>query len=233
MKEEEKSKIEKGMITSLPKKKKSTGRESLTKAMQFDIDKVPEGQDMLHSFPMLGELKSFKAYPGTLRGELSRDMVVKYVVLMYSVDTILNQRPPLEVSAKKMKSATIAGFQRGKNGDFSKQVVDKLFRLKSDYVVDMILEFLKLQNNAVWTIICANEQMFYENIRILFDAVEDDKDKDVITAVKNKNFIRGYCDDIVEGLDNRYKEFFLDNDDVKKKVVNKARYTLENLAKGA
>jgi hypothetical protein len=205
---------------------------SPTKDMVFDVMSVPKGQDVIFNMPELGNIESFKMYPGTPGGELNRDLVVKYVVILYSQDSILNKRIRVELEERKYKAADLAGFERNKKGEFHPNIISKLFNLESDYIVRMIVDFLIIQNNILWTEICTTEQEYAENLRLRFEAIEEDKDKDKYTAAKTKGAVRELCKGILKDLDEYYSRFFKDNDDVKNKHKKAQRMTLEQLAKG-
>lgn len=232
------------------KEKKPKKSESLTAKMAFDVDSVSDNKDILTEMPKLKEFSSFKGYSGSMGGGMNRNRVIKYIVLMYSHDTVLNQRPPLELNDRKLRAAEIAGFEREKSGKFRKIIVDQLFHLitpkkdddESDVkkikyshsILDMVFEYLKAQKSHIWTEICTQEQELDEYIRLRLQPVSDDKDKDTLIALEKKDKLRASCKAMLKDLANYYKDFFADHDDVAESVKEEKKYyTMETLAKDA
>ena len=206
--------------------------DSITKGMRFDVAAIKEGEDVLFNIPELKRIESWNNYPGTPGGELNKDMVVRYMIYMYSVDSILvKKNPPLALSERKMRAAELAGFERDKKGKFNHNIEFKLFDTCSEWVVDMIVDYLIFQKHHVWTEICTTEQEYAEYIKLRFAPVEDEKDKDTLLAAEKKNKLRDSCKSMIKDLESYYIEFFKDNSDVKSKADKAVRTTLENLAK--
>jgi hypothetical protein len=222
-------KLNKNIYENISTKKKAP-KVSPTESMKYDVCAITG--DVLNAIPTLDSMSSFKAYPGSTRGELNRDSVVKYVVLMYSQDSILNQKPPIDLPERKLKAAELAGFERGSSGSFRKSIVDKLFNLKSNYVLDMVFDYLKHQNNHIWTEICTNEQELDEYTRRRLTPVSDEKDKDEMAALEKKDKFRASCKAIIKDLDEYYSRFFQDHEDVKEKVKSEKKfYKIEDYAR--
>lgn len=208
--------------------------ESRTKSMVFDVDAIDNSQAILSEYSKLQDVRGFVEYPGTVNGELNKDMVIKYVVLLYSTDSILNQRPPLELRQRKLKAADIVGFDRDKKGNFKEEVVEKLFNLKSSYIIEAVFDYLMFQNTHLWTSICSTEQALMESNKIIMTPVSDEKDKDNVSSMKSKLQLIPINTDTKKLLDNLYKDFFMDNEDVKQKVKTEQKYfRIEDLAKEA
>lgn len=207
--------------------------ESLSKNMRFDVLSIPKGGNVLHKFKDLERIQSFKNYPGTTGGELNQDLVIKYVVLLYSTDSFLNGRPIIALNERKMIAADESGFVRNKNNEFNENVTTKLFELRSTYVFDMIMEFLAFQNNSLWISICSTEQALIESNKIIMQPVQDDKDKDNVASMKNKLQLIPINADTEKILKSLYHDFFNDNTDVKEGYIQKGKTTLESLARPA
>jgi hypothetical protein len=146
----------------------------------------------------------------------------------------LNQRPPIELPERKMRAAELAGFERGKSGSFRKNVIDHLFNLENDQILDMVFDYLKHQNNHIWTEIQTTEQSLDEYTKLRLSPVSDDKDKDTLTAAEKKEKLRTFCNAMIKDLKDYYEEFFKDHDDVKESVAAEKKYfRVEDFAKDA
>jgi hypothetical protein len=207
--------------------------DSPSKNMRFDVCSVEEGQDVLHHISELRRIESFAEYPGTPGGELNRDLVVKYVVILYSLDSFLNVKPVTVLEERKLMAADAAGFKRNKNNDFDVEIQEKLFNLRSLHVLNMIVDFLKFQNRYLWTSIVSTEQALYESTKIIMTPVSDDKDKDNVTSMKSKLQLIPLNQETKKTLDALYHEFFTDNTDVKELHDVKDKATLEKRARPA
>jgi hypothetical protein len=207
--------------------------DSPTKNMRFDVLSVDEGQNVLYNLPDLKRLDSFVEYPGSPGGELNQDKVIKYVVLLYSEDSILNKRPAIDLPDRKLMAAEYAGFERNKNGEFEVDVVEKLFNLNSFETLRMIHEFLIFQKKHLWTEICTLEQEYDEFIRLRLEPVSDEKDNQTLAAAERKGKLRKDCKDIRTELISLYKEFFTDNSDVQELHHVKDKVSLEKRARKA
>lgn len=207
--------------------------DSPSKNMRFDVCAVEEGQDVLHHVPELRRIQSFLDYPGTPGGELNRDNVIKYIVILYSEDSFLNVKPATALEERKLMAADAAGFERNKKNEFNTDVVEKLFNLRSIHVVQVAVDYLIFQKKHLWTEITTTEQEYEEFIRLRMDPVSSDSDKDTLMAAEKKDKLRTSCKSMRKDLDSLYHEFFTDNTDLKEvhDVTDKA--TLERRARPA
>lgn len=206
---------------------------SPTQSMRFDVLSVPQGQNVLHNFPDLKRIESFVEYPGSQGGELNQDLTIKYVVLLYSEDSILNKKPAIELSERKLMAAEYAGFERDKRNEFNAEVTQKLFNINSRYVLSMIVDYLIFQKKHLWTEIVTLEQEYEEYIRLRMDPVSAEHDKDTLMAAEKKDKLRAACKGMRKDLDHFYKEFFTDNSDVKDLHNQEDKVTLEKMARKA
>jgi hypothetical protein len=96
----------------------------------------------------------------------------------------------------------------------------------------MIFDYLKHQNNHVWTEICTTEQELDEYTRLRLNPVADEKDKDTLTAAEKKDKLRNFCKAMIKDLEEYYNKFFQDHEDVKQKVKSEKKfYKIEDYAR--
>jgi len=223
----------------------TTKKESRTKSMQFDVDSVPDGEDIISRMKELEEIKAFTSYKGTLGGGIDRNKTVKYVVLMYSHDSIFNKKPAYEVSERQMRSADLAGFPRNRNGEFDDKVIEKLFYLQDEEILNMIVEYLYYQRKPIWREIVTCEQELQEFTRLRMKPVDNVvikrgktetsqstvSDKDIIAGAEKKDKLWKGCQDRVKYLKECYAEFFMDDAGLRNKIETAKPTSLESLAK--
>lgn len=201
--------------------------------MRFDICSIEDKKNVLYNFPELKEIESFRDYPGAAGGELNQDMVVKYVVILYSEDSFLNTRPAKELGDRKLMAAEAAGFPRNKQNEFEEDVTTKLFNLSSFEVLRMAVDYLIFQKKHLWTEIVTTEQEYEEYIRLRLDPVSSEHDKDTLMAADKKSKLRSDCKMMLKDLKVMYKEMFTDNSDVEELHDIKDKATLERRARKA
>lgn len=156
------------------------------------------------------------------------DKMVRYVILMYDVSSPLRQHYP-ELGKRKEFAASIAGF------DLMKDNVVSLFDFKVDEepheeLLDMIIKYLKYQNNWVWSMIVSNEQAFYEYNRRVMMPVEGNKDKDILQAINIKTQIMSSQDEIYQRLQKYYRDLSGGDDKLEEAITTRKRLRPEEIA---
>ena len=137
------------------------------------------------------------------------DKQLRYVILMYDINSPLRNHYP-DLFKRKEFAADIAGY------DLMKDDVTTLFdfKIKNDedeYVpnedmLQLIMKYLKYQNNWVWSMIISNEQAFYEyNMRVMMP-VDGARDKDILQAINIKTQIMTSQDEIYQRLQKYYRD---------------------------
>jgi hypothetical protein len=89
--------------------------------------------------------------------------------------------------------------------DFKIKSEDSTFT-PNDKILNIIMDYLRYQNNWVWSMIIANEQAFYEyNMRVMMP-VDGTRDKDILQAVEIKTRIMTSQDEIYQRLQRYYRD---------------------------
>ncbi len=206
---------------------------SPTKEMRFDVCNESNGPDPLYAHKELNDIKSFRTYPGTPGGQLNRDKVVKYIIMVYSYDSFLNKKPMKPLEERKCIAHDIAGFKRIRNGRIDANIRTKLFDLEENkHIYSMVMDFLIYQNHPLWADICVTEQEYEEYLRKRLAPIKTFKDdpKKELDASEKKDKLREACKRMRADLIGYYTEFFLDHTDVRKKLTKEFK-TLETLAR--
>ena len=156
------------------------------------------------------------------------DKMLRYVLLMYDINSPLRQHYP-ELGKRKEFAASIAGY------DLIKDSVLSLFDFKIDDephndLLDVIMKYLKYQNNWVWSMIVSNEQAFYEYNRRVMMPVEGNKDKDILQAINIKTQIMTSQDEIYQRLQKYYRDLSGGDVDLEEAITIKKRLRPEEIA---
>lgn len=174
-------------------------------------------REMLASYPKLKKIFG--------SGE---DMMIRYVILMYDVNSPLRHHYP-ELGKRKEFAASIAGY------DLLKDNVASLFEFKLndepyDELLNLIIKYLKYQNNWIWSMIVSNEQAFYEYNQRVMMPVEGNKDKDILQAISIKTHIMESQDEIYQRLQKYYRELSGGDDQLQESITTRKRLRPEAIA---
>lgn len=231
------------------KRKAKTVEESPSACMTIDVLSVEAGQDVLNSIKGLNRIEEFRCYGGSLNGGLDRNKVIKYIVLLYSKDTILNERIPIPFAERQMKAHDYAGFDRiKKTGEINQEIEDRLLLLNDDDLFDMVFAFMRFQNYNEWREIITLEheieelhklrmRPIAEFTKVTVSAKEGGgskkvpvSDKDIMEAQKKKDTLwKGYQERIKE-LNVLYKTFWGEDESALKKSKSKGKTSIESWA---
>lgn len=160
------------------------------------------------------------------------DRMIRYILLMYDQHSPLRHHYP-DLFKRKQFAADLAGYDLDKEDVVS--VYEFRIKVEDGYepyeeLIELIMKYLKYQNNMVWQMIVSNEQAFYEYNRRVMMPVDGAKDKDILQAVEIKTKIMAAMDDIFQRL-QKYKRELTGGDEKLEDVVVKKRLTPESLAK--
>ena len=190
-------------------------------------DQVTLGKDMLinpfgistieDARPLLKQIDGLQAIVEfcSVKKHLKFKPVIRYLLLLYSKDSILNVKPMRPLQERQLKAAALAGFEKNSKGEFHAQVKFILFELGSEDVFNFVFAYLIYQNNYIWSEICTLEQQLAENQRIRMRPVEADKDKDIMAAMEKKSNLTKHYKDLHKNLQDSLNEFYGDHDEVK------------------
>lgn len=162
------------------------------------------------------------------------DKMLRYVLLMYDQQSPLREYYP-ELGKRKNFAASIAGY------DLEKDDVTELFDFKikneeDEYVpceamLELIMKYLKYQNNWIWSMIISNEQAFYEFNQRVMMPVDGSRDKDILQAVNIKTQIMQSQDDIAQRLKKYFRELSGGDEQLEDAIIKRKRLSPESQAK--
>lgn len=195
---------------------------SRTENMMIDIDSLPDHVDAALEIDFLRRLDSWAKFEV---GLIPKRSLLKYIVVLYSYDSFLNLRNPIPLAERKQRALSFAEITP------SNDVTNELLLLENDLILKMVQDFLIAQRNNLWTEIVTTEQQYEEAVRLRLQPIKrKENDKNQLGAAALKKALRIDCKEMQVDLDRFYSQFYLDHDDLRDKVRERAT-TLEQLAK--
>ncbi len=193
---------------------------------------VPSNKNILEAMPEMKNLSSFVSE--AIRKDINK--VIRFIVAMYD-----SKSPFVKmfqaVDQRKRECAAFAGFDLKKD----EKLLNQMFSFAAPQPVDedeeqedftwysdMVVEYLRDQNNRVWAMIVSNEQTFYEYQKALLSEVTVfTSEKDKLNAISIKTKLMEDSDAISARLEKYYQLLYGDE------IVNSTtvKYTPEGLAK--
>jgi len=153
------------------------------------------------------------------------ESLIKYVLYMYDANTPLKEQFP-DLKIRKEQAAILSGFDLDKDKDYLSQI----FFFLDSKIIEMADEFLRKQNNRVWSMIVSNEQTFFEYQTKLLRPVDGDRDKDILQALQIKSKIMDDLNTINDRLDSYYMKLYGEDQELLKTIKADKRLTPEFIA---
>jgi len=181
---------------------------------------------IFNPFKVKGSLK--KKYPKMKMFssfQSADDQMITYVLYMYDQNTPMKEQFP-DLKIRKEQAAVLSGYNLVKDNE----ILHDMFFFQSSKVVEMVDEFLRKQNNRIWSMIVSNEQTFFEYQKKLLSPVEVDRDKDILQALQIKSKIMDDLNTINDRLDSYYMKLYGEDQELLKTIKADKRLTPEFIA---
>lgn len=133
------------------------------------------------------DIEEIKASPAW--GGENMVKVIRYIVFLYDEGTDLTDEFPDDVRLRKEAAAKEAGFRRDPNGNWPGYVSD-IMEFKDLAAVDLIMQFLRAQGNAVWRELKMIEEeleSIYRQRARLASTGDISKNNDLLQVTKLRN----------------------------------------------
>lgn len=221
--------------------------ESITKGMRVDI----LSSDSVFSIPGVSDIKCLSQYGKYQDDHFTVDEVIKFVVLLYSKDSIVNKKPMPPLHDRRAKAAILAGL---KPDDINVQ--ELLFNLISDQVRDLVLDYMIWFSDDLWMERSIVESQLDENRRMRLKPIqnkttvlpkkkgrkkeddefedEDDQSQDdayILSASKKKFELTDHADRYQSLIKKYDLEIFMEHEDLRNAAVRRKRVSLEAMVK--
>jgi hypothetical protein len=181
---------------------------------------------IFNPFKVKGSLK--KKYPKMKMFssfQSAEDQMIAYVLYMYDQNTPMKEQFP-DLKIRKEQAAILSGYDLVKDNE----KLHEMFFFQSSKIIDMVDEFLRKQNNRIWSMIVSNEQTFFEYQKKLLSPVEGDRDKDILQALQIKSKIMDDLNTINDRLDSYYMKLYGEDQELLKTIKADKRLTPEFIA---
>jgi hypothetical protein len=180
----------------------------------FDINNLYPTDDYLVEIPQMQEIPSWRNYEGDHFNE-----IVRFILYLYDKGSAFKEKFK-DFDARKKQAIIEAGAEGLGLEDYS------------DQIVEMVSDFLRYQNDKLWTLICINEAVFQEYSEILITKLDKvNNDKDLITAVTTKEKVREYLDKTRSDLEAYLLEFYAEDKQAEEKHQKMVRFSPESISK--
>jgi hypothetical protein len=189
-----------------------------------------EAKNMAALHPKLRVLGFWAEY----NDDIPTNNLLSYLLFLYSPDSPVNKRYGIPLIERKYQALLLAGFGhlRKKGGDWAADVQTYLIELRNDTIIMMIVDYLKLLNQKVWTEINTLEQELEEATRLRMRPVSSIDDKATLQAAEIKGKLRRDSKEIIELLSVYNRQFYGDAHAEELKVkVHQSRTSVESRAK--
>lgn len=157
--------------------------------------------------------------------QAAEDQMIAYVLYMYDQNTPMKEQFP-DLKIRKEQSAILSGYDLVKDNE----ILHDIFFFRSTKVIEMVDEFLRKQNNRIWSMIVSNEQTFFEYQTKLLSPVEGERDKDILQALQIKSKIMDDLNTINDRLDSYYMKLYGEDQELLKVIKADKRLTPEFIA---
>ena len=215
---------------------------SATATMLLDVLAAKPNEDIFKAVPKLTDIKCFVDYRKNPDPDVPMKELITYVVLLYSKDSILNQKPMEDLPNRRLKAAKLSGLNPE-----DEKVISNVFEFKQthkiipaktdeeddehvyeDRISDLVGGYLIHQAQYAWSDFCATAIQMDENIRIRLRPIESNSDKEIIEASTKKKLLKDHFSGYREDIKKLELELFSDHDNVKE-IVKRKRTTLESM----
>jgi hypothetical protein len=151
------------------------------KRLQYNVYELPDNKKVLDTWPELSRYSEFTSKELT---GISRDKVMRYIILAYDKRTpLLSQK---NLSLRKKLAGELAGFEKNDKGVFTDSV-QAVLKNENKAVTRMVIRYVRIQSDMRFTLLVSGMETYYENMVRITSGGE--KDKDVLdSAEKSKLF---------------------------------------------
>lgn len=189
-----------------------------------------EVENLAHEHPKLKEIYSWVTY----NDDIPVNNLLCYLLFLYSPDSPVNKRYGIPLIERKSQALLLAGFGhlRHRNGEWTDDVTSYLIELRNDAVINMIVDYLKMLNQKVWTEMNTLEQELEEATRLRLRPVSSIDDKATLQAADIKGKLRRESKEIIELLNVYSRQFYGDAHAEELRIkVHQSRTSVESRAK--
>ena len=198
---------------------------SNVKEMAINPDKIVGESSVERLF---GEYECYKdlQIAMTLMNDLNIVQVTRYIVLLYSEDSVLNVRPPMPLDERQARALELSAIE------VNDEIKTLLVGLGNRPLFEFIFEYLTKQKKFVWQEIITLETQILENQKLRMRPVDADSSRDELGSFEKKGKMTIMYKEWYLALKENYDEFYGDNENIRAiHGINRANMaSLENIA---
>lgn len=170
---------------------------------------------MLQIYPLLSEIVDPEWHDEFL------DSILRYIIMVYDPKSILvlNER---DLNYRKGVALELVSLS-------DQEVSEALINSTHKYSPVLIIKYLmRFSRSKEWAAICAYESSFWESIKEVIEPISGKNSREKLDSVQKKAAIKEEIEKDIKRLDQLYRTFFGEDDDLLNK--NKRRITPELMA---
>ncbi len=162
---------------------------------------------------------------------IHRNQALRYMIWLYSKDSILNTKPQEALRDRKYKALDLAGFQLSPvSKKFTGKVIKDLVELRDAKFLRAVLAYLRdKQKNELWIEIIATEEQHFEAIQLRMTPVP--KGNEGMKQADYKKKLSAICKELMVDIRQYWDEFWEDNLDLKQLGSEEIYLTIEDRAR--
>lgn len=146
------------------------------------------------------------------------DSLLRYMIIVYDPKSPLF-RDERDLNYRKSQAAELAGFDME-----DEQLLIAVYESHYPLFADLIVRYLtRFGRSREWAAICAFEFAFWESIRKLMEPISGKTSKEELESVQKKSAIKEEIDKDIKRLDELYRKFLGEDEDLEKKVKQRLR----------
>ena len=184
--------------------------------------------DLVDHFPELKQSETFSKY-----SEWDRNYVIRYVVYMYDMNSDLVVEEP-DILKRKERAMELSEYpdKDPKRRDASERR-EEVMGLADERVLEMVVEYLKIQNNRLWMLYLSCCQYFISLNRKIMDNIGDSQKRtnkegeEINIEVDEDKILRSYnlktqcakdADDLLKKIESYEQRLFGGDEDLLEKA---------------
>lgn len=180
-------------------------------------------------YPDLFEIEAVRVFSQLGEGkdnQIWRNKAIRYMIWLYSVDTMLNVKPVEQLKDRKLKAAHLAGFRiDDETGSFDDKVILDLMELADREFQEAVVQYLIHQKDELFSEIITCEEQHHELMRLRLAPADNAQEADA------KKKLRLESKELVHDIRQGWDELWEDHDDLREEGQAMAYKSIDDRAR--
>lgn len=173
-------------------------------ALQYNIFGLPKSTNLIHQFPELAKIESFR----TSKLKIDKNLVIRYIILAY------DRNSPAEVitdyQKKKMWCAMYAGFQPYPISGLFEKPVDEMLKGLNKEVNDMIISYLRESGSNLYAQLKIGTDAYYNKLAQMQNQNQGETNKTDLELERIRGQVWEQCNKMETDLEKLAERFLKD-----------------------